>query len=167
MNIRKFIGPTSRDALRLVREAMGADAAVLSNRTLEDGRVEIVALPAAELAEISTRRAADAAHGAAQPHAPRQGAQHASSGPSFASPAASVVVPSAASGASAPASRAAANPYAAGGMPDVFSSVFGASVDASADDDARPAVSPPVPPALPPAAPSEPAPWLVEHAKRL
>lgn len=64
MNIRKFIGPTSRDALRLVREAMGADAAVLSNRTLEDGRVEIVALPAAELAEISTRRAADAAHGA-------------------------------------------------------------------------------------------------------
>lgn len=156
MNIRKFIGPTSRDALRLVREAMGADAAVLSNRTLEDGRVEIVALPAAELAEISTRRAADAAHGAAQPHASRQGAQHASSGPSFASP-----------GASAPASRAAANPYAAGGMPDVFSSVFGASVDASADDDARPAVSPPVPPALPPAAPSEPAPWLVEHAKRL
>ncbi|KGD15180.1 flagellar biosynthesis protein FlhF [Burkholderia pseudomallei] len=167
MNIRKFIGPTSRDTLRLVREAMGADAAVLSNRTLEDGRVEIVALPAAELAEISTRRAADAAHGAAQPHAPRQGAQHAPSGPSFASPAASVVVPSAASGASAPASRAAANPYAAGGMPDVFSSVFGASVDASADDDARPAVSPPVPPALPPAAPSEPAPWLVEHAKRL
>lgn len=167
MNIRKFIGPTSRDALRLVREAMGADAAVLSNRTLEDGRVEIVALPAAELAEISTRRAADAAHGAAQPPAPRQGAQHAPSGPSFASPAASVVVPSAASGASAPASRAAANPYAAGGMPDVFSSVFGASVDASADDDARPAVSPPVPPALPPAAPSEPAPWLVEHARRL
>ncbi|KVN00125.1 MULTISPECIES: flagellar biosynthesis protein FlhF [unclassified Burkholderia] len=159
MNIRKFIGPTSRDALRLVREAMGADAAVLSNRTLEDGRVEIVALPAAELADISTRRAAEAAaHGAAQPHAP--------SGPSFASPAASVVVPSAAASgasASAPTLRAAANPYAAGCMPDVFSSVFGASVDASADGDAQPAVSMPAQPA----APSEPAPWLVEHAKRL
>ncbi|AJY29876.1 flagellar biosynthesis protein FlhF [Burkholderia thailandensis 34] len=166
MNIRKFIGPTSRDALRLVREAMGADAAVLSNRTLEDGRVEIVALPAAELAEISTRRAGDAAaHGAAQPHAPRPGAQHAPAGPSFASPAASVVVPSAA--ALAPASRAAANPYATGGMPDVFSSVFGASVETSADDDAPPAVSMPAPPAQPAAAPSEPAPWLVEHAKRL
>ncbi|KGS03621.1 MULTISPECIES: flagellar biosynthesis protein FlhF [Burkholderia] len=160
MNIRKFIGPTSRDALRLVREAMGADAAVLSNRTLDDGRVEIVALPAAELAEISTRRAAaDAAHGAAQPQAqaPRQPASSLST---FASPAASVVVPTTAS-----AARSAANPYASGGLPDVFSSVFGASVDASGDD-ARPAVAPP-PAAQPPAAPSEPAPWLVEHAKRL
>ncbi|AOJ08474.1 flagellar biosynthesis protein FlhF [Burkholderia mayonis] len=160
MNIRKFIGPTSRDALRLVREAMGADAAVLSNRTLDDGRVEIVALPAAELAEISTRRAAaEAAHGSAQPQpqALRQPAQHPSSALSFASPAASVIVPSA----TASAPRAAANPYAAGGIPDVFSSVFGASVDAAADDDAPPAV------AQPAAAPSEPAPWLVEHAKRL
>ncbi|AOJ00585.1 MULTISPECIES: flagellar biosynthesis protein FlhF [Burkholderia] len=160
MNIRKFIGPTSRDALRLVREAMGADAAVLSNRTLDDGRVEIVALPAAELAEISTQRAAaEAAHGAAQPQpqALRQPALYPSSAPSFASPAASVIFPSA----NASALRAAANPYAAGGIPDVFSSVFGASVDAAADDDAPAAV------AQPASAPSEPAPWLVEHAKRL
>ena len=42
MNIRKFIGANSRDALRQVREALGPDAAVLSNRTLDDGSVEPV-----------------------------------------------------------------------------------------------------------------------------
>ncbi|MGF6752742.1 flagellar biosynthesis protein FlhF [Paraburkholderia sp. GAS42] len=53
MNIRKFVGATSRDALRLVREALGSDAVVLSNRTIEDGTVEIVALADSDLAAIS------------------------------------------------------------------------------------------------------------------
>jgi flagellar biosynthesis protein FlhF len=53
LNIRKFNGTTSRDALRLVREALGADAVVLSNRTLADGTVEIVALADSELAAIA------------------------------------------------------------------------------------------------------------------
>ena len=53
MNIRKFIGATSRDALRLVREALGADAVVLSNRTNEDGTVEIVALADTDFAQIA------------------------------------------------------------------------------------------------------------------
>ena len=44
LNIRKFVGATSRDALRLVREALGSDAVVLSNRTNDDGTVEIVAV---------------------------------------------------------------------------------------------------------------------------
>ncbi|HDR9755476.1 TPA: hypothetical protein QDC30_007603, partial [Burkholderia aenigmatica] len=53
MNIRKFTGATSRDALRLVREALGADAVVLSNRTLDDGSVEIVALADSDLAAVT------------------------------------------------------------------------------------------------------------------
>lgn len=40
---RKFVATTSREALRLVREALGAEAIVLSNRALPDG-VEIVAM---------------------------------------------------------------------------------------------------------------------------
>lgn len=41
MNIRKFTGATSRDALRLVREALGADAVVLSNRTRAEVSAEV------------------------------------------------------------------------------------------------------------------------------
>ncbi|KIP15742.1 flagellar biosynthesis protein FlhF [Burkholderia sp. MSHR3999] len=167
MNIRKFTGPTSRDALRLVREALGADAVVLSNRTLDDGSVEIVALADAELSAIAPPGAADAA-----------------------------ALPGAAfrAGAPAPAGtapRAAVNPYAMsdGGLPDVFSSVFGASAEttdapaapvagsaaaaapAAGSFAARvpaagsPAAESPAPGS--PAPPSQPAPWLVEHAKRL
>ncbi|KVC61091.1 flagellar biosynthesis protein FlhF [Burkholderia ubonensis] len=167
MNIRKFTGPTSRDALRLVREALGADAVVLSNRTLDDGSVEIVALADAELSAITPP---DAAGAAALPGAAFR------------------------AGAPAPAGtapRAAVNPYAMGdgGLPDVFSSVFGASAEttdapaapvagsAAAAAPARgvpaagsPAAGSPAagsPAAGSPAASSEPAPWLVEHAKRL
>src|SRR5471032_3661994 len=59
MNIRKFIGATSRDAFRLVREALGPDAVVLSNRTTEDGSVEIVAVADGDLAKISPKAAAE------------------------------------------------------------------------------------------------------------
>lgn len=44
MNVKRFFGETARDALRQVKEALGADAIVLSNRQL-DGGVEILALP--------------------------------------------------------------------------------------------------------------------------
>lgn len=155
MNIRKFTGATSRDALRLVREALGADAVVLSNRTLDDGSVEIVALADSDLAAVA-------------PPAAR---------PRFASPRLPESVPAAAVPGivSRPgiAPRPAVNPYAAGegGLPDVFSSVFGASADAqeadvhaSSSDADAPAAAPT---AGSPAATSEPAPWLVEHAKRL
>ncbi|WDD95986.1 flagellar biosynthesis protein FlhF [Burkholderia sp. FERM BP-3421] len=145
MNIRKFTGPTSRDALRLVREALGPDAVVLSNRTLDDGTVEIVALADAELAAIAPPAAAV-----------RAAAARAAAGSALAAPAASL--PGFAAPAEPPGAaglpRTGANPYANGGLPDVFSSVFGASVEAA-------------PAAAAPAAPSEPAPWLVEHAKRL
>ncbi|MEM5318341.1 flagellar biosynthesis protein FlhF [Paraburkholderia sp. JHI869] len=132
MNIRKFIGGTSRDALRLVREALGADAVVLSNRTLDDGSVEIVALADRDLAAIAPADAA-AAQGLGG-----SGAQGGQGGP-FAQPSAAMTqmprTPRAASGA-APAALAApiggANPYASG-MPDVFSSVFGASPEVGAE----------------------------------
>ncbi|RQS18046.1 flagellar biosynthesis protein FlhF [Burkholderia sp. Bp8992] len=168
MNIRKFTGATSRDALRLVREALGADAVVLSNRTLDDGSVEIVALADSDLAAVTPP--------AARPRlaTPRQPESV---------PAAAV--PGIVSRPGAAAVRPSINPYAAGegGLPDVFSSVFGASADAddahayapAIDADAPVAASPSitVPAAGMPAADtsaagaSEPAPWLVEHAKRL
>ncbi|MDR0240032.1 MAG: flagellar biosynthesis protein FlhF [Burkholderia sp.] len=162
MNIRKFTGATSRDALRLVREALGADAVVLSNRTLDDGSVEIVALADSDLAAVT-------------PPAAR---------PRLATPRLPESVPAAAVPGivSRPgvAPRPSVNPYAAGegGLPDVFSSVFGASADAeeadahasALDADAPVAASPSIAaPAVdtPAAGTSEPAPWLVEHAKRL
>jgi flagellar biosynthesis protein FlhF len=43
MNVKKFLAATSREAFRLVREALGADAVILSNRKLGDN-VEILAL---------------------------------------------------------------------------------------------------------------------------
>lgn len=127
MNIRKFIGATSRDALRLVREALGADAVVLSNRTNDDGTVEIVALADTDFAQIAPDAGENASYGAAQsqgnPYASGAAAQP-SNGFTGATPG---MMPS--------------NPYA-NGMPDVFSAVFGASpeVGGQARHEARPSL---------------------------
>ncbi|WP_175836037.1 flagellar biosynthesis protein FlhF [Burkholderia anthina] len=166
MNIRKFTGATSRDALRLVREALGADAVVLSNRSLDDGSVEIVALADSDLAAVAPSAAARPR--ASAPRAPES------------VPAAAVPGIVARPGAAAPApARPAGNPYAAGagGLPDVFSSVFGASAEATepaafdadthAPAELSPSLAASVSAAAAPATSSEPAPWLVEHAKRL
>jgi flagellar biosynthesis protein FlhF len=48
MNVKRYFAPTAREALRRLKEELGADAIVLSNRSVEGG-VEITALPAAEL----------------------------------------------------------------------------------------------------------------------
>lgn len=45
MNVKRYFAKTAREALRQLKEELGADAIVLSNRSL-DGGVEIVALPA-------------------------------------------------------------------------------------------------------------------------
>jgi flagellar biosynthesis protein FlhF len=111
LNIRKFVGATSRDALRLVREALGPDAVVLSNRTMDDGSVEIVALADSDLAAITPKA--------------RGGANAANA----ASTDANVAQPPLAAARALPTMQA--NPYASG-MPDVFSSVFGASPEAGA-----------------------------------
>jgi flagellar biosynthesis protein FlhF len=116
LNIRKFIGATSRDALRLVREALGADAVVLSNRTNDDGSVEIVALADTEFAAIAP------AGGDAPAHPMLPASMPALPSSAFALP-------------SAPGAPGvmAANPYA-NGMPDVFSAVFGASPEVGGAD---------------------------------
>src|SRR5471032_1257087 len=141
MNIRKFIGATSRDAFRLVREALGPDAVVLSNRTTEDGSVEIVAVADGDLAKISPKAAAEhremklKASIGNQSHPQSLSQSHSNSN-----------------------SNAGSNPYASG---DVFSSVFSANPEplddlepeAQADDTSRTM--------------AESNPWLIEHARRV
>ncbi|HWT38083.1 MAG TPA: flagellar biosynthesis protein FlhF [Paraburkholderia sp.] len=116
MNIRKFVGATSRDALRLVREALGSDAVVLSNRTNEDGTVEIVAVADRDLSAIAPRSQEGAASGG-----PNTGMSAAAGG------ARALMAPTA-----SPVPSMSVNPYASG-MPDVFSSVFGASPEAGTE----------------------------------
>lgn len=53
MNVRKFTAATSRDALRKVREALGPDAVILSNRPV-DGVVEILALDNDDVAALAS-----------------------------------------------------------------------------------------------------------------
>ncbi|WP_228880109.1 flagellar biosynthesis protein FlhF [Paraburkholderia saeva] len=146
MNIRKFVGATSRDALRLVREALGSDAVVLSNRTIEDGTVEIVALADSDLAAISPPQqaaesvgsgtsfgAGNSANGSFGPGlnggAGFSGANTASASNGNATMSTGFGGAPARSSATVPSM--AVNPYASG-MPDVFSSVFGASPEAGA-----------------------------------
>lgn len=74
MNVKKFFAATSRQALQLVRQGMGPDALILSNRAL-DGGVEILAVAQGDLAQQDTTaqaaprarrdRAAAAGHGTA------------------------------------------------------------------------------------------------------
>ncbi|HWU97345.1 MAG TPA: flagellar biosynthesis protein FlhF [Oxalicibacterium sp.] len=52
MNVRKFTASTSREAWRMVREALGPDAVILSNRTV-DGGVEILALAGEDMASLA------------------------------------------------------------------------------------------------------------------
>ncbi len=63
MNVKKFFANTSRQALQLVRQGLGPDALILSNRAVEGG-VEILAVaqgdlaPQAEPAKIPSRERA-------------------------------------------------------------------------------------------------------------
>lgn len=52
MKVKKFTAATSRDALRKVREALGPDAVILSNRPV-DGQVEILALDNDDVASLA------------------------------------------------------------------------------------------------------------------
>jgi flagellar biosynthesis protein FlhF len=51
MNVRKFIAATARDALHKVKETLGPDAIILSNRGIPGG-VEIMAVAALDMAMI-------------------------------------------------------------------------------------------------------------------
>ena len=52
MNVKKFTAATSREALRKVRDALGPDAVILSNRPV-DGVVEILALDNHDVASLA------------------------------------------------------------------------------------------------------------------
>ena len=53
MNVKKFTAATSREALRKVRDALGPDAVILSNRPV-DGVVEILALASDDVASVAS-----------------------------------------------------------------------------------------------------------------
>jgi len=52
MNVRKFVANTSRQALHLVRQGLGPDALILSNRPVEGG-VEILAVAQRDMAPLA------------------------------------------------------------------------------------------------------------------
>lgn len=58
MNVRKFIAANARDALRKVKETLGNDAIILSNRGIPGG-VEIMAVAARDMAMIVPTQVAD------------------------------------------------------------------------------------------------------------
>jgi flagellar biosynthesis protein FlhF len=60
MNARKFIAATSREALNLVRNELGADAVILANRKVDAG-VEIMALASSDYARLTQEPAEHAA----------------------------------------------------------------------------------------------------------
>jgi flagellar biosynthesis protein FlhF len=110
MNVQKFTAATSRDALRKVREALGPDAVILSNRPV-DGVVEILALGNEDVASISAP-----AHGTemaqARPHlqfAPEPVSVPAKAAAPLATPAAA---PAAPAPAAAPVAQVVASQFA-------------------------------------------------------
>ncbi|MDY0013347.1 MAG: flagellar biosynthesis protein FlhF [Rhodocyclaceae bacterium] len=67
MNVKRYFAKTAREALRALKEELGADAIVLSNRAVEGG-VEILALPADGVAALQApARPAPAAPAAIPP----------------------------------------------------------------------------------------------------
>lgn len=72
MKVKKFTAATSRDALRKVREALGPDAVILSNRPV-DGVVEILALDNEDVASLASP-GAESEMAQPQPHLQHFGA---------------------------------------------------------------------------------------------
>jgi len=58
MNVKRYFAPTAREALRALKEELGADAIVLSNRAV-DGGIEILALPAEAVGSLHASRPAE------------------------------------------------------------------------------------------------------------
>jgi flagellar biosynthesis protein FlhF len=52
MNIRKFIAPTAREALKDIRDELGEEAVILSNRKVDEG-VEIIALASEDFTQMT------------------------------------------------------------------------------------------------------------------
>lgn len=100
MNVKRFVGRNSREAMAQVRAALGADAVVLSNRSCPEG-VEILALPGSAIDSIAAASSAPPAPAASVPaRAPAPGI-------------APAAMPAAPAAATAPGASAAAAAYAA------------------------------------------------------
>jgi len=52
MNVKRIVAKTSREAMRQLRDTLGSDAVILSNRAVEGG-VEVLALPAEDIAAMA------------------------------------------------------------------------------------------------------------------
>ena len=78
MNVRRFTARTSRDALVLVRQALGEDAVVLSTKPSADG-VEVLAMAPEGMQQIERMAAQTPA--AAAPGADRRGSAPHGTGP--------------------------------------------------------------------------------------
>ena len=72
MNVKKFVAASSREAWRNVRETLGPDAVILSNRTIEGG-VEILAMANEDMSTLATP--AQAPERALRPLPPRRQGQ--------------------------------------------------------------------------------------------
>jgi flagellar biosynthesis protein FlhF len=66
MNVKKFIAGSSRDAWRQVRESLGPDAVILSNRNIDDG-VEILAMANEDMSSLVMPAAAKDKDGLPRP----------------------------------------------------------------------------------------------------
>lgn len=129
MNVKRYFAKTAREALRMLKDDLGPDAVVLSNRAANGG-VEILALPANDVAALQSaqraRNQAAAAAAAAATAAPAR-------------PAAPVPAPPL--------------PKTAG---EFFDDDFRVSLSRAAESRPRPAAPPAPQPAAPQAAPAQP-----------
>ena len=72
MIVRKFYGATTREALRQVRDALGPDALILSNRQVTGGGIEIMAVADADVATLTSLPSAPGKGNEAPPRAPQR-----------------------------------------------------------------------------------------------
>ena len=72
MDIKRYFAPTAREALRRLKEELGGEAIVLSNRSVEGG-VEITAVLASELPEAASTEWERGGGGAAPARPPPPG----------------------------------------------------------------------------------------------
>lgn len=75
MVVKKFYGATTRDALRQVRDELGPDALILSNRQVAGGGFEIMAVAEADVAVLTNIPAQPSAPAKPTPRATQNGAR--------------------------------------------------------------------------------------------
>ena len=80
MVVKKFFGKTTRDALRQVRDELGTDALILSNRSVPGGGIEIMAVADADVNTLAASLATNVKH------PPRHGGSAAALPPKSAKP---------------------------------------------------------------------------------